>query len=104
MARLAPDDPRCAERFELFAGGVELANGYHELTNADEWVERARRANCERRAKGLVEIPVDTRLLDAMRSGLPPCAGTALGFDRTVMVALRRNRLSDVMTFPWDRA
>ncbi len=104
LARLAPDDARVAERFELFFRGVELANGYHELTDANEWRRRAESANERRRKRGRPPIPVESWLLEAMEQGLPPASGTALGFDRLVMTALGKESLAEVMAFPWDRA
>ncbi len=104
LSRLDPRDDRRAERFELFFRGVELANGYHELTDAAEWRHRARAANRRRASRGQREIPVDSALLSAMESGLPAGSGTALGFDRLVMTALGRQSLSEVMAFPWERA
>lgn len=104
MARLDPTDPRCAERFELFAQGVELANGYHELTDADEWRRRATEANRQRQQGGRPVLPVESRLMAAMEAGLPPCSGTALGFDRLLMVALGCQQLAEVLAFPWDIA
>lgn len=93
-----------AERFELFAGGIELANGYHELTDADELERRFRRANEQRKRDGRPQLPLARRLLDALRSGIPACTGVALGFDRLVMVALQVAQIRRVMAFPIDRA
>jgi lysyl-tRNA synthetase class 2 len=93
-----------AERFELYVGGIELANGYHELTDASVLRRRMERANQARLADGRVRLPEDNRLLAAMRHGLPPCTGVALGFDRLVMVALGAGSLNDVMAFPIERA
>ncbi|MFN6105060.1 MAG: EF-P lysine aminoacylase EpmA [Planctomycetaceae bacterium] len=104
LARLRPGEPPVAERFELYLRGVELCNGYHELTSADELRERID-AESDRRARdGLPPLPVHNRLLDSMESGLPPCAGTALGFDRVLMLAVGASRIDQVIPFPWDRA
>jgi len=86
LAKRSPDDPACSARFELFADGVELANGYDELLDADELVSRAERNNRRRVTRGLSPLAVQTRLVEAMRSGLPPCAGVALGVDRLQMI------------------
>ncbi len=76
-----------AERFELYVRGIELANGYHELLDPDVLADRNRIANDERAAEGKPRLPAESRLLEAMRHGLPDCTGVALGFDRTVMLA-----------------
>ncbi|MBX7167314.1 MAG: EF-P lysine aminoacylase GenX [Pirellulales bacterium] len=104
LARVATDDPRVAERFELFAAGLELANGYHELLDADVLSERIARANAARQADGKPTLPVESRLLGAMRTGLPACAGCALGFDRLVAVAVGASSLDEVLAFPIERA
>jgi lysyl-tRNA synthetase class 2 len=104
LARVRPGDPPVAERFEAFVAGVELANGYHELTDP---AEQARRfaADLEARAgRGLPVVPADERLLAALAHGLPDCAGVALGFDRLAMLALGADRLDQVIAFPADRA
>ena len=104
LARLDARDPRTALRFELYAQGVELANGYVELADAAE--QRARFASDlrQRRRRGLAQPEVDERLLDALTAGLPGCAGVALGFDRVAMLALGATRLAEVLPFPWERA
>lgn len=104
LARLADEDARTAERYEIFYRGVELANGYHELL--DPSILRARNAiaNAQRKQDGKSPLPSESRLLDAMESGLPACCGCALGFDRVVMLATESRSLRDVLCFPWDRA
>ncbi len=104
LACVDPDDPRVAERFELFYRGIELANGYHELTDAEELHRRMAEANHLRKRSGSPELPMHNRLLDAMRAGLPPCSGCALGLDRLVMVLTGASAIDDVMPFPIDRA
>ncbi len=103
LARVAGDPP-LAERFELFVRGVELANGYHELLDAEVLRGRNRQANEERTAEGKPRLPEASRLLAAMDAGLPACGGTALGFDRLVMLAAGAESLTDVMAFAIDRA
>jgi lysyl-tRNA synthetase class 2 len=93
-----------AERFELYVEGIELANGYHELLDAGELRRRNRAANELRVADGKTPLPEESRLLDAMQSGLPPCIGVALGFDRLVMLAVGAKTLAEVIAFPFDRA
>ena len=104
LARISPDDPRIAERFELYVQGMELANGYHELVDADVLLDRNVKANQQRIADGKPPLPEQSRLIDAMRSGLPDCTGVALGFDRLVMIAAGARSISEVMPFPIDRA
>ncbi|GAB5402991.1 MAG: elongation factor P--(R)-beta-lysine ligase [Aureliella sp.] len=104
LARLSDSDPHTAERFELFWHGVELANGYNELTDASELARRNETVNMQRVADGHAALPADSRLLSAMQSGLQSCSGCALGLDRLVMAILGHRKLSSVMAFPIDRA
>jgi lysyl-tRNA synthetase class 2 len=96
--------PPIAERFELYLDGVELANGWTELTDPVEQRRRFEKDLAERRARGLPEVPLDERFLAALESGMPECAGVALGLDRLVMLALGAERLGDVWAFPEERA
>lgn len=93
-----------AERFELYWEGLELANGYHELLDAAELAARITRENGRRVADGRPSLPPTSRLLAAMRHGLPPCCGVALGFDRLVMAATGARRIDEVIPFPVERA
>ncbi len=102
LARLRDRDPDRAARFELVVDGVELANGYFELTDADELEDRFARDNAVRASLGFAPVATDERLLAAMRHGLPDCAGVALGVDRLVMLAMGATSLSEVMPFPAD--
>lgn len=104
LAQLDQADPRTALRFELYAEGVELANGYVELADPAEQRRRFTADLAERRRRGLAEPAMDERLLAALTHGLPACAGVALGFDRVVMLALGAARIAEVMAFPWERA
>jgi lysyl-tRNA synthetase class 2 len=104
LAQVRDQQPPVAERFELFVDGVELANGYHELLDAEELRRRNRQANDRRRRDGKPALPEQSRLLAAMKSGLPPAVGVALGFDRVVMLAAGAKSLREVMAFPFDRA
>ena len=79
LAKIRADDSPVAERFELYVGAQELANGYHELTDAAEQRARFERDNARRRERGLIEVPIDARLLAALEQGMPDCAGVALG-------------------------
>jgi lysyl-tRNA synthetase class 2 len=100
----SPGGPLVAERFELYINGIELCNGYHELTDAEVLRERIAEQSALRAEAGLRLLPTHSRLLDAMEVGLPPCSGNALGVDRLVMLALGAARLADVIAFPFDRA
>ncbi|HMM44389.1 MAG TPA: EF-P lysine aminoacylase EpmA [Candidatus Macondimonas sp.] len=104
MARLLPGEPPRAARFELYLNGVELANGYHELTDAAEQRARIVQDLAWREAHGLPAVPVDEALLGALAVGLPDCAGVALGVDRLVMLAMGADTLDAVLAFPVERA
>ena len=104
LSRIRDGDPPVAERFELYVSGIELANGYNELLDPEELVRRNRANNRFRAAEGKPALPEQSRLLAAMRSGLPPAVGVALGFDRLVMVVAGAKKLADVIAFPFDRA
>lgn len=104
LARIRPGQPPVAERFELYVSGIELANGYHELLDPDELLQRNARANAQRQADGKEALPEQSRLIAAMRAGLPPAVGVALGFDRLVMLAAGAKTLAEVTAFPLGRA
>ncbi len=103
LARLDPDDPSLARRFEIYVDGVELANGFEELTDPAEQRARMQAERLERRAADKPELPFDERFLDAL-ADLPPCAGVALGVDRLVMLAAGVDDVRDVLAFSWDQA
>jgi elongation factor P--(R)-beta-lysine ligase len=100
LARRDPADPRVAERFELFVCGIELANAFVELTDAEE--QRARFAADRARRQALVgfDWPLDEDFLAALEFGMPPCAGIALGFDRLAMIASGADRIDQVLWLP----
>ncbi len=104
QAALAQIRGEVASRFEAFWGPLELANGFHELGSAPEQGARFAADLARRSANGQPVRDVDRLFLGALESGLPPCAGVALGFDRLVMVAARAERIDDVVTFPCERA
>ncbi len=105
LARLDEStDPPTAERFEVWVEGVELGNGFHELTDPVEQRRRFAADLRSRRRRGLGEPPIDERFLAALGHGLPPSAGVAIGFDRLVMLATDARRISEVLAFPVDRA
>lgn len=93
-----------AARFECYYRGIELANGYHELTDADEQAKRFIADNEQRRALDLPEVKADQYLIDALAAGIPECSGVALGFDRLLMLKAGTQRVSDVISFSIDRA
>lgn len=99
LARVCPDDPQVADRFEVFCGELELANGYCELGDALEQRRRCEQDQLERERQGRPLRPLDEEFLAALSAGLPPCCGVAVGFDRLVMLRLRTNRLRDAQTF-----
>jgi lysyl-tRNA synthetase class 2 len=102
LARKKPGDPRVAERFELYLAGMELCNGFGELTDAEEQRARFETDLRVRRERGLPAYPVDGRFLEALDRGLPPCSGNALGLDRLVALACGTRRIGDVMAFRDD--
>ena len=104
LAQISTEDHRVAERFEVYFKGIELANGFHELTDAGEQQQRFEQDNRKRAARGLVQQPVDVNLLEALKAGMPDCSGVALGVDRLIMLALKAESLADVMAFTVDRA
>lgn len=102
LARAKPGDPRVAERFELYIGGIELCNGFGELTDAGE-----QRARFERDQKARVEArkpmyPIDERFVAALEEGMPPSAGNALGLDRLVALVTGAGEIGRIMPFPAD--
>lgn len=104
LARVRPADPPVAERFELYIRGVELSNGYHELTDPREQERRFREANVRRVGAGKPALPLDEAFLEALRAGMPSSAGVALGLDRLILLATGGRTLDDVLTFPVERA
>ena len=99
LARRSASHPGFAERFELFIGGVELCNAYGELTDAKEQAERFAHDVERRASKALEALPIDQGLLQALREGVPPCSGNAIGFDRLICVLLGE-ALDSVVAFP----
>jgi elongation factor P--(R)-beta-lysine ligase len=102
LARLTPDG-RTAERFELYANGLELANGFGELTDPYEQRRRFERDRELRHLQGLRAYPLDEAFLDALHS-LPPTAGIALGFERLLMVLFNSNSIEEVAYIPWSQS
>ncbi len=103
LARLCPDDPSVADRFEVFLGPVELANGYVELTDATEQATRIAHDNEARNRRSREIRPIDKALLSALEQGLPDCAGVAVGLERLQMLHDKTDDIRDVITFAYDR-
>jgi lysyl-tRNA synthetase class 2 len=99
LARISGSDPDIAERFELFYDGVELANGFSELTDAEQQGARFEADNRLRAQQGLPQYDIDEGLLAALEHGLEDCAGVALGLDRLLMVLLDLDSIDQVLTF-----
>ena len=104
LAKLNAQDPRLACRFEVFVAGLELANGFEELTDICEQQQRIEAEQAKRRLDSLPCLPVDQYFLAALRAGLPPCSGVAVGVDRIVMLASGQDRIADVLSFDFERA
>lgn len=104
LAQLDPNNPTIAQRFELYINGVELANGFHELTDARQQRQRFEQNNQQRQQLGKPVINIDQHLIDALKLGMPACAGVALGIDRLLMMQLQSKNIVDVLSFDWSRA
>jgi lysyl-tRNA synthetase class 2 len=104
LARVRPGDPPVAERFEVYLGQAELANGYQELTDAREQLRRFERERELRRKRGEHVPPPDTNLIEALRHGLADCSGVALGVDRLLMAILKLDHIDAALAFSFDRA
>jgi len=104
LARLCPADPRVADRFEVFYGGIELANGYVELTDAAEQSRRINNDNADRQRRGRVVRPYDVSLLEALEAGLPACAGVAMGLERLQMILEKTDDVRDVVSFAFEES
>lgn len=99
LSRIKDKNPHICERFELYLCGFEIANGFSELTGAEEYRKRFEEANRQRKALGKKEYPLDKNFLAAMEEGFPPCAGIALGVDRLLMAVTQASSISEVMPF-----
>ncbi|MDE2514494.1 MAG: EF-P lysine aminoacylase GenX [Rhodospirillales bacterium] len=104
LARRDPADPRVAERFELYVCGIELANAFVELTDAEEQRARFLADRARRQAIGGADWPLDEDFLAALGYGMPDCAGIALGFDRLAMIAAGARTIGDVLWLGGDEA
>lgn len=99
LAQISSEDHRVAERFEVYYQGLELANGFHELTDAKEQLRRFEQDNLQRLAMGLPPHQLDERFLAALKAGIPNCSGVALGVDRLMMIAMGVHHIREVMAF-----
>ena len=102
LARLCPGDPDVADRFEVFLGPLELANGYVELTDAAEQAARIAGDIESRKRRGQTVRPADQNLLAALAAGLPPCAGVAMGLERLQMLHDKTDDIRNVITFTFE--
>ena len=99
LAQINPDDRTTSLRFEVFFQGHELGNGYQELTNGNELLERFKQDNCQRVKKELPQIDIDKHLIDALTHGMPYCSGIAVGIDRLLMIMLGCEDITELLTF-----
>ena len=102
LARLCPNDDRFADRFEIFMSTIELANGYVELRDASVQVDRIAEDQAQRKRRGLSERPHDVSLINALESGLPVCAGVAMGLERLQMMHDKTDDIRDVIPFIFE--
>jgi lysyl-tRNA synthetase class 2 len=103
LARKSTSDPQIAERFEIYINGIELANGFHELTNAHEQRQRFQYENKIRKKLGLEITPIDEKFLTALEHGIPNCAGVAIGLDRLLMLLTNIYDIDEILSFSINR-
>lgn len=103
LAKIRPGTPAVAERFEVYIQGIELANGYHELTDPDIQMARFKEDCHSREILGYPAIPIDLFLVEALKVGMPVSAGVALGVDRLLMLRRETHEIQDVIAFTIDR-
>ncbi len=104
LARLKPDDARVVERVELFIQGIEIGNGFFELTDVEEQIRRFDQDIMDRKNNGAAKIDKDERFLAALHSGLPDCSGIAIGIDRLLMIISQKSAIDEVLAFPIENA
>jgi len=106
LAKIGQDQKNCpvAKRFELFFGEIELANGFHELIDPVEQLQRFKLENNARKRKGLEGVNIDHYFIAALEAGMPECSGLALGLDRVLMVLAGVENIEQVLTFSWRNA
>ncbi len=104
LAKISPDDKRVAQRFECYYQGVELVNGFNELIDVSNQLQRFHQDNNQRKKLSLIEKPIDKNFISALSHGLPQCSGVALGIDRLIMLALKAEHIEHVVSFPVERS
>lgn len=104
LSKIRNDTPPVAERFEVFIHGKEIANGFHELTDANEQEQRFKADQAYRRTHQKNTPNIDVNFIAALKSGLPNCAGVALGIDRLLMCIANKRTIKEVIAFDWERA
>ncbi|MBL4899830.1 MAG: elongation factor P--(R)-beta-lysine ligase [Colwellia sp.] len=103
LAKISAEDPRVSQRFECYFQGIELVNGFNELTDSQSQSERFQEDNNKRKVLSLPGKPIDRNFIAALSQGLPQCSGVALGIDRLVMLALKAEHIEQVISFPIER-
>lgn len=104
LSKIRSDSPPVAERFEVYMNGLEIANGYHELTDSEQQRKRFEKDCDRRRELDLSEMPIDYRLIEALKFGLPDCAGIAFGIDRLLMIKMQCKVIREVLSFDIENA
>lgn len=104
LAKISVEKNYVAERFEVYIKGIEIANGFNELTDAKEQIKRFQQDQSHRMQRGSPYREIDPRLIAALEHGLPPSAGVALGIDRLLMVIMQEKKIDAVLAFPWQVA
>lgn len=104
LSKIRDDSNPVAERFELYMNGSEIANGFHELTDANEQINRFEKNQMARKKNNQIIPDIDYYFIDALKAGLPNCAGVAVGIDRLLMQYAKTNCIHDVISFPFKRA
>lgn len=104
LARIQNTNPAVASRFEVYMNGIELANGFHELQDANEQRKRFEKNLCDRKIRNLDLLPIDEHFLASLEAGLPNCSGVALGIDRLSMIALKQEAIKQVVSFDFTKA
>jgi lysyl-tRNA synthetase class 2 len=100
LAKKKKTDPRFAERFEIYIGGLELGDCYSELTDAKEQADRFNNEMQEIKRLGKTQYPIDLDFIEALKAGLPKCSGLAMGVDRLIMLFANVAKIQDILFFP----
>ena len=104
LSKINKTNPLVAERFEVYIDGIEIANGFHELTDAEEQQQRFKADQTYRNENNKLIPEIDTRFINALEAGLPDCAGVALGIDRLMMYLTQKKAITEVIAFDWKQA